>query len=675
METLGHQPNGHATHVQMHDPIGHSVENSNGQTSLPQSGGDGDASSAEKAAIALKARKRTKTGCLTCRRRRIKCGEERPTCKNCTKSKRDCEGYVPRVVFKDPVSAFRQNLDALEEHHLYGQYDPNGPTFGNVISMSADGVPLAPLAPRPAPYDGYNYSQLARTEDQYASAATVAFAGQGVGAQIDGGMFGMSPLQPPPMPTSNGHDHSMHAMDRRASVPGPSPVSPHNPWATQGCGTPVTPSQSVPSTTWSYDATSSISQTTPYLTPVTAQSHDGRFPSPTWSLPGHTHPSDSQMPPPSASQSQKRHSIAGDSSQNLVGQQVQFQNQIYGLPPAVPAQSSLQEPDDDFFDVESDEEYANIDQSGDIETKDLSLMIQMSAHQSNIDVRSMTNFLNVPNILATYQPAHTASPLIDPHTARVFCHFITATGPTLNVCERHPSNPAIIFSGAPVPQSKRSLWSYSMPMLALKHQGLLHSMLALSSLHIAKLQHSSPMPSLKHYHHALRRVAKALGNPVKRHDVATLAATLLLGFYEVTTAEHNKWNSHLSGARELIVEIDFAKMARRIEAHRTRRETDEAQGQYQDHNGYSNGYPQSLQYDSSVKVARRLDEQLISTLSGFTTRYNDYGQIVDEAEPASDSEEPLQPKDIENYQVQCDLFWWYAKQDVYQSILSNNRLL
>lgn len=48
-------------------------------------------------------RKRTKTGCLTCRKRRIKCGEERPTCANCIKSKRNCEGYNQRVVFKPPI--------------------------------------------------------------------------------------------------------------------------------------------------------------------------------------------------------------------------------------------------------------------------------------------------------------------------------------------------------------------------------------------------------------------------------------------------------------------------------------------------------------------------------------------------------------------------------------------
>lgn len=40
-------------------------------------------------------KRRTKTGCLTCRKRRIKCDESQPTCNNCKKSKRDCAGYDP----------------------------------------------------------------------------------------------------------------------------------------------------------------------------------------------------------------------------------------------------------------------------------------------------------------------------------------------------------------------------------------------------------------------------------------------------------------------------------------------------------------------------------------------------------------------------------------------------
>ena len=35
--------------------------------------------------------RRTRTGCLTCRQRRVRCGEERPVCKNCSRKSRDCQ--------------------------------------------------------------------------------------------------------------------------------------------------------------------------------------------------------------------------------------------------------------------------------------------------------------------------------------------------------------------------------------------------------------------------------------------------------------------------------------------------------------------------------------------------------------------------------------------------------
>lgn len=52
--------------------------------------------------LAQKMRKRSKTGCLTCRKRRIVCKEERPTCSNCTKAAFLCEGYNQRVIFRTP---------------------------------------------------------------------------------------------------------------------------------------------------------------------------------------------------------------------------------------------------------------------------------------------------------------------------------------------------------------------------------------------------------------------------------------------------------------------------------------------------------------------------------------------------------------------------------------------
>lgn len=106
-------------------------------------------------------RKRTKTGCLSkhnnaykcilprrmhtdlillaCRKRRIKCDEGRPICANCIKSKRQCEGYAPRVVFKEPLSAAQ------------GPFQPT--VFGNkgpdLAQMPGNRPSLTPIAPRP----------------------------------------------------------------------------------------------------------------------------------------------------------------------------------------------------------------------------------------------------------------------------------------------------------------------------------------------------------------------------------------------------------------------------------------------------------------------------------------------------------------------------------------------
>lgn len=38
-------------------------------------------------------KRRTRTGCLTCRKRRIKCDERKPSCFNCERLKKVCLGY------------------------------------------------------------------------------------------------------------------------------------------------------------------------------------------------------------------------------------------------------------------------------------------------------------------------------------------------------------------------------------------------------------------------------------------------------------------------------------------------------------------------------------------------------------------------------------------------------
>lgn len=79
--------------------------------------------------------------------------------------------------------------------------------------------------------------------------------------------------------------------------------------------------------------------------------------------------------------------------------------------------------------------------------------------------------------------------------------------------------------------------------------------------------------------------------------------------------------------------------------------------------------------DPSLDNESGLDENLISTIMGWDTRYSDYGQVIENQEPARAYNKPLTEKEIETFEIQSDLFWWYAKQDMYQSIVSGNRLL
>lgn len=334
----------------------------------------------------------------------------------------------------------------------------------------------------------------------------------------------------------------------------------------------------------------------------------------------------------------------------------------------------VNDPDDDYFDVVSDEEEDVKDAGRIVSTpqSDLGLMLALSASRDDRVPRSYTAFLHEPNMLATYHPDWTASPLMDSTTARIFCHYITATGPSLSIYERHPSNPTLMFTGAPVPSSQQALWTYTLPMMALSDQALLHAMLALASLHIAKLQNSALTSSLRHYHFAIKRIAKAVALPTKRTGIATIAATLILSFYEAGTAEHSKWNSHLTGARQLLMEIDFKGMTKRIreEKKRTHHMYQDWQSQYNEHAQYYNFLDnQSLLKEEDV------DERIISQLMGINIRYDQHGRVISEDEQPESHRYRVTPKEVETYRIYADLFWWYCKQDVYQSIVSGNRLL
>src|SRR5690606_5485747 len=72
-----------------------------------------------------------------------------------------------------------------------------------------------------------------------------------------------------------------------------------------------------------------------------------------------------------------------------------------------------------------------------------------------------------------------------------------------------------------------------------------------------------PTAALKHYHVALRRVARNVKTPLRRLQLATIAATLLLGYFGVWNSDHAGWCSHLYGVSTLFAEIPFRDQAKR----------------------------------------------------------------------------------------------------------------
>lgn len=102
---------------------------------------------------------------IACRQRRIKCGEEKPVCNNCIKSKRECKGYTQRVIFKNPLGIFgayntNQALNAPMQPMPSG--DPLQAAYYNyeLSQQRQAGCNRPLLAPRPFPLPATGQSTL-----------------------------------------------------------------------------------------------------------------------------------------------------------------------------------------------------------------------------------------------------------------------------------------------------------------------------------------------------------------------------------------------------------------------------------------------------------------------------------------------------------------------------------
>ncbi|RAK99208.1 putative C6 finger domain protein [Aspergillus ibericus CBS 121593] len=514
-------------------------------------------------------KKRTKTGCLTCRQRRIKCGEEKPICNNCIKSKRECKGYVPRLVFKDPlgISGTITSQQATFSSQTWSVPPPSGDIDHVPSQQAGSGQPT--LAPKPVVPASLRQSTPYEFQDPSPAPAQ--------------GQSRMPPTQEYEM--VQGPTDTLAFLDQQRSA----------------------------GLEMGYRADIGTAQGSSWM-------------------PG-----------------------AG------LPRLAVFQGQSY----------AEEDSENDYYDVESDEEF---DEQNQVQDYNQLSLIMASANRDQQQLRSFTTYLNEPNILTSYFPTFGSSPLNNPKTARIFLHFIHSTGPVLSVFERHPVDPSTML-GAPVPLAQQGLWTYTLPLKALENQALLQAILALSSLHISYLQQAPPTVSLKHYHYALRRVSVAVGLPIRRKQISTLAATLLLGYYEVMGADHSKWNSHVAGSAQLVREIDFAGMARGLRAQRRRIW---AQRQQMEPPRPSLAGPfffgdSDSEDDPFAEKERNINDNFIGTLIGRAVSYDEFGH-VDEGQGRPHHDKYFTRKDIENYRIQCDLYWWYLQQDFMQSIISGGAL-
>ncbi|KAK1594372.1 uncharacterized protein LY79DRAFT_668659 [Colletotrichum navitas] len=544
------------------------------------------------------ARKRTKTGCLTCRKRRIKCDEGRPICNNCIKSKRHCEGYNQRVIFKDPIASF--NLNGVYGPVVYPPESSNSSfqRLPNPPPKPSNGPPLAPIAPKPPQHLDFQGQPMLHY-------------GQGFPAQQR-----LSQLQGQPPPAS--FDFNQFPYGEQHMHSSPSIVSPAGQFQAQFGG----------------HRSSLVSPNTDSGAFVHSPTEPWREQA-TVAAPGHARVEQMGV--------FSDHNAAAQGNQLADNAEMEY---LYSED-----DESMPDSDDAFEDAMGEESaYGQLVQSRNDGPWD-GFGTRMRTFSSFADEAILTSYIPTPN----------HSPLNDERTAALFWHFINVTGPSMSLYERHPFDHSKLANNYSVPKAGHNIWTYTFPIISFTHPALLQAMLALGALQIAKLQKVPPMAAMKHYHLAIRRIAKNLRSPKRRTQPATLAASLLLGYFEVWNSDHTKWCNHLFGSRLLIREVPFRQMTKNIlPLKRARRALfQENQSQQPD--------PFFMGHDNTHMMSHDLDDLDLGLLSRITNQHVSY----------EDDEPPIgnyyTDRDIEHYEHLRDLYWWYCKMDVYQSVLGGGK--
>lgn len=131
-------------------------------------------------------------------------------------------------------------------------------------------------------------------------------------------------------------------------------------------------------------------------------------------------------------------------------------------------QSNMYLEDDQYWDVSDDEELMadSGDEGGQTSGHLLSndqgvqVLARLRERQGSFDTHIRTfSAMGTGFALTNYRPSLSNSPLTDTQTAAIFWHFVTVTGPSMSLYERHPVDPSPMFSGEPVPTTKQHIWT------------------------------------------------------------------------------------------------------------------------------------------------------------------------------------------------------------------------
>lgn len=195
-------------------------------------------------------------------------------------------------------------------------------------------------------------------------------------------------------------------------------------------------------------------------------------------------------------------------------------------------------------------------------------------------------------------------------------------------------------------------------------------MLALASLQIARLQGASVTPSYKHYAYSLKRLSRSLGNPTKRLSITTVATSLLLAYYEVWTAEHIKWSTHLVGAAQLVTELDFRTLAQEARRLKAVQLAEERQASYQQPVIFID---QKRLSEAFTERSLAPDAGVVGTIMGKMVDYDDFGfnEGMYNIKYARKTSIP-EKLDLQIFDTLQDLYWWYIRHDAFQSMVSGN---